>query len=53
MYVMSDRGSRLLSAIIPTLNEGENIAELVRRVESRLRARGMTFEIVVVHEVLG
>jgi Glycosyl transferase family 2 len=37
-----------LSVIIPALNEGESISELVRRVQSRLRALGITFEIIVV-----
>jgi dolichol-phosphate mannosyltransferase len=37
-----------LSVVIPALNEGESIGELVRRVESRLRSRGIAFEIVVV-----
>jgi dolichol-phosphate mannosyltransferase len=37
-----------LSVIIPTLNEGNSIGALVRRVDSRLRALSITFEIIVV-----
>jgi dolichol-phosphate mannosyltransferase len=48
MYEMPDHGSCDLSVIIPALNEGESIGELVKRVESRLQALGIGFEIVVV-----
>jgi dolichol-phosphate mannosyltransferase len=45
---MPDHESCDLSVIIPALNEGQSIGELVRRVDSRLRALGIAFEIVVV-----
>lgn len=42
--------SRSLSVVIPTLNEAENVCELIRRIDSALREHRIDYEIIFIDD---
>lgn len=47
---MHEESRPLVSVIVPTLNERENLAELVTRLDEAMRAAALTSEIVIVDD---
>jgi len=48
--VGSTNSGEVLSVVVPTYNERENISELLRRIDSVLRAEGIKYEVVIVDD---